>query len=172
MAFFTGTGTTSSGNPIDVVDADAAAITGGAIDNTTIGATTPAAGTFTTLATSSPVTDLQFTSYSETVYTDAAATGAVSIDYDNGPYQVFTLTGNVTFSLINPAATGYVSSVTLELIQDATGSRTVTWPTMEWANNGTAPTLTTSANTVSIVTIWTRDGGTTYRGALVGDDFA
>lgn len=170
MGIYRGSGTAGSGEAIEVVDADNADITGGAIDGTTIGGTTPAAGTFTDLATTNPVEDLEFQSYNETVVTNATATGSVSVNIANGPYHVLTLTGNITLSFTNPAATGYVSSVTVEFIQDATGSRTITWPgSLEW-DSGTAPTLTTSANAVSILTFWTRDGGTTWRGALVADN--
>jgi hypothetical protein len=40
----------------------------------------------------------------------------------------------------------------LALIQDTTGSRTVTWPsTVQWPS-GTAPTLTTTAGKMDIIT--------------------
>jgi hypothetical protein len=38
------------------------------------------------------------------------------------------------------------------IVQDATGSRTVTWPAnVKWPNGGTAPTLSTAANSIDIV---------------------
>jgi len=52
----------------------------------------------------------------------------------------------------------------LTLIQDATGSRSITWPaTVKWAE-GTAPTLSTAAASVDIVTFFFN--GTNYYGSL------
>jgi hypothetical protein len=48
----------------------------------------------------------------------------------------------------------------LKVIQDATGSRAVTWPaSVKWPS-GTAPTLSTAANAIDIVTFYY--DGTSY----------
>jgi hypothetical protein len=58
-----------------------------------------------------------------------------------------TTSTTITFTNTNPGAR-YI----LMLLQDATGSRTVTWPsTVQWAA-GTAPTLTTTASKMDIIT--------------------
>lgn len=58
-----------------------------------------------------------------------------------------TLGGNRTLALSN-ASTG--QCFVIRLIQDATGSRTVTWfSTIKWAG-GTAPTLTTTASKTDV----------------------
>ena len=42
----------------------------------------------------------------------------------------------------------------LKIIQDGSGSRTITWPaTVKWPN-GTGPTLSTAAGAVDIVTLY------------------
>ena len=176
-----------SATAITVVDASSVDLNGGSIDGIAIGATTPAAGTFTTLnstsitdnATATTITmnsdntvSAELKDYSEKVYTNATATGAVSINVDNCPVQDITLTGNVVFTFTNPVATGATSNLTLILTQDGTGTRTITWPgSVKWAG-GSAPTLTTTAAVVSICTFFTPDGGTTWYGFLSGDDFS
>lgn len=66
-----------------------------------------------------------------------------NIDWNNGNHQKITLTGNVTLTFTNPSGIGMR---TLKIVQDATGSRTITWPTIvKWAG-GVAPTITTTAN--------------------------
>jgi hypothetical protein len=70
---------------------------------------------------------------------------SLTIDWNKGNKQRTTLTGNCTFTFTAPT-TG-VANLMLKLIQDGTGSRTVTWPaTVKWPG-GSAPTLTTTATT-------------------------
>jgi hypothetical protein len=50
------------------------------------------------------------------------------------------------------------------------GSETLTWPaSVEWPG-GTQPTLTVGG--VDLLTFYTRDGGTTWRGALAMRDLS
>jgi hypothetical protein len=77
-----------------------------------------------------------------------------------------TLSGNVTLSFSNVPASG-CASVTLFLIQDGTGSRTVTWPGSVIWPGGTAPTLTTTANHVDLIVMMTTNAGTTWRASSV-----
>ena len=76
-----------------------------------------------------------------------------------------TLTADCTFTFSNPPASGTAGTITLILVQDSDGSRTVTWPaSVDWPG-GTAPTLATTANTgTDIITFITTDAGTTWRG--------
>ena len=100
-----------------------------------------------------------------------SASGAQALDVANQSYFAYTLTGNVTFSFSNVPATGTAISVTVELLQDGTGSRTVTWPaSVKWPG-GVAPTLTTTAAKTDIITLLTRDGGTTWYGFVGGQNF-
>lgn len=74
------------------------------------------------------------------------------------------MTANCTYTFTAPAGPANLS---LKLIQDATGSRTATWPaTVKWAG-GTAPTLTTTANAEDLITFYY--DGTNYYGAWLGD---
>ena len=80
--------------------------------------------------------------YTEEVATANTST-AYTIDLAGGSVQILTLTGNCTFTF--PTATAG-KGFTLLLLQDATGSRTVTWPAaVKWPAS-TAPTITSTAS--------------------------
>lgn len=115
------------------------------------------------------IRDAELRNYSETTVT--ANTGAsYTVDLSDGNVFKLTLTSNCTFTFSNAPVTGKSGSFTLVLIQDGTGSRTVTWPaSVDWAG-GTEPTLSTSASSVDILGFFTTDGGTTWYGFLSGSD--
>jgi hypothetical protein len=105
----------------------------------------------------------------ETVST-ANASGATTLNLNNGNVFNSTLTGNTTFSF-SGATNGSACSFTLYLRQDATGSRTVSWPaSVKWS--GGAPSLTSTANAIDILVFESIDGGTTWFGSLVGANFS
>jgi len=110
--------------------------------------------------------------FDKTAYFDAEVDNgnsgtADTIDFGVGNKQKSTLTDNVTFTFTAPPGP---CNLILKLVQDATGSRTVTWPaTVKWPSNGTAPTLSTGANDVDIVSFYF--DGTNYYGQA-GLDFA
>ena len=94
--------------------------------------------------------------------TDAAT---ITPDWDNGSMQSVTIAGNRTIA--NPSNKKDGSTYILKIKQDSTGSRTLTWGTdYKWAG-GTAPTLTTTANAVDIITFFC-DGISLY-GVFSGD---
>jgi len=64
------------------------------------------------------------------------------------------------------------SVLVLEVRQDATGSRLLTWPAAVKWPNGLAPTLSTVANARDRLEFTTRDGGATVDGVMVGAGFA
>jgi hypothetical protein len=97
-------------------------------------------------------------------YADAVVTATTAINWTSGNLQSRTLVANETFTFTAPSGP---TTLILKLIQDATGSRTATWPaTVKWAG-GTAPTLTTAANAVDIVSLFY--DGTNYHGAIILD---
>jgi hypothetical protein len=90
----------------------------------------------------STITSPTITGYTETTVTANTST-AYTIDITAGTLQILTLTGNCTYTF--PTATAG-KSFTLFQKQDATGSRTVTWPaSVKWPG-GTAPTITATAS--------------------------
>jgi hypothetical protein len=80
--------------------------------------------------------------------------------YGSNTYDI-TLTANLTLTLGTPTiAAGQKQSVNV-VIRNPTGGYTVTFPTgVKW-NNGTAPTVVTTAGTILNYSFETTDGGTT-----------
>lgn len=83
-----------------------------------------------------------------------------TIDWNNSQKQKIILTGNATITFTD--ITSGVGNLVLRVIQDGTGSRTVTWDASVLWEGGTAPTLSTGANSVDIVSFYY--DGTNYYG--------
>jgi hypothetical protein len=111
--------------------------------------------------------------YAETSPTVAISAGALTIDLDTGSVFDVVLTANVTsLNLASPPAAGRAGSATLILRQDATGGRTVAWPSsVRWAG-GTPPVVSPAANAVDIYAFITRSGGASWFGFPGGQDFS
>lgn len=84
-----------------------------------------------------------------TPQTISVSTTSTSIDWGAGNKAHVTLgVATTTFVFVDPANSG---NITIKLIQDGGGSRTVTWPaSVKWPSD-TAPTLTTAGGSVDIV---------------------
>lgn len=110
--------------------------------------------------------------YAESLQTPSSSSGTLTADFENGNHVETTLTENVTtLTINNPPATGRVGLMMFKFKQDGTGGWAVTWPSaIKWAG-GTAPVITTTASRTDIITIITYDGGTTYAGAIVGQNY-
>ncbi len=78
-----------------------------------------------------------------------------------------TLNANCTFTF-TALASGLASGMVLILTQDGTGSRLVTWPGSVVWPGGVAPTLSTAAAAVDVLTFLSTDGGTTWFGFQTG----
>jgi hypothetical protein len=89
-----------------------------------------------------------------------SGTGTVTFSWNDANIQSVTLTGNCTFAFSNPLSG---ASYQIIITQDATGGRTITFPTIRW-EGGTVPSLTGTANSQDIVTL-TYDG-TNYYGVI------
>ena len=149
----TGTGTTTWSNELTATTIAGATLTGAVVGGDQI------------------MSAVTHKDYAETCAENAAVTGTVSIDMNNGNVHSITLTGAATLTFDNPVATGDSSSFTLIVKQDGTGSRLITWPgTVKWAAN-TAPTLTTTADRYDILAFTTVDGGNCWFGFVAGQDF-
>jgi hypothetical protein len=90
-------------------------------------------------------------------YVELADAPAITVDWSQGNTQSVTLGGNRTLVFSNGQKGG---KYLLILKQDATGSRTVTWPfTVRWPGTS-GPTLTTTANKTDYVSFFYN--GVTY----------
>lgn len=103
-----------------------------------------------------------------TVVTANSST-SYTIDTSAGSVHDITLTGNCTFTF---TAAQTDSGIELYLRQDATGSRTVTWPASVVWPGGTAPTITATASNYDKYIFRTIDGGTTWEGGTVGQAYS
>ena len=108
--------------------------------------------------------------YGETVVTANSST-SYTIDLTEGNVFDITLTGNCAFTFANPPASGVAGSFTLLLKQDATGSRTATWPSAVAWLGGSEPTLSTTGSQMDILTFTTVDEGSTWYGAVVAQGY-
>lgn len=131
-------------------------------------ATKTVAQVFSDLVLSRPL----FKDFGEVAQTVSSASNIMTIDCTLGNHVNTTLTENTTLTLSNPSPTGNRCLVMWKITQDGTGSRTVTWPaSVKWAS-GAAPTLTTTAAGVDIITLMTDNAGTTWYGGVFGKAFA
>jgi collagen type VII alpha len=125
----------------------------GTTDTQTLTNKTVEAGTFTN-------------GYTEEVATANTST-AYTIDLAGGSVQILTLTGNVTYTFPTPVAG---KSFILVQKQDATGSRTVTWPaSVDWPS-ATAPTLTATALRADKF-VFTAIDGSNWLGSVAGQNY-
>ena len=104
--------------------------------------------------------DFQAHSAGFTLQTYTGVVGTTTIDWTAGNKAKFTFgAGNETLAFTAPSKP---CSLTLVVIQDSTGGRTITWPsTVKWVG-GTAPTLSTAANAIDIISFFY--DGTNYYG--------
>jgi len=90
---------------------------------------------------------------------DGNSSTADTIDWGASLKHKSTLTGNCTYTFTAPTGP---CNLLLKVIQDATGSRTATWPaSVKWAG-GAAPTLSTAASAIDIISFYY--DGTNYYG--------
>ena len=120
----------------------------------------------------------------EKIGTSTVGTTVVTVDLSTGNFfevDLEGLTGNcVTFTISNPDATSsMVSNFVMKIVQGSTTTtRNFVWSTIvsngtniDWAG-GAGPDITTGADKVDILSFTSYDGGSTWYGAIVGQDFS
>lgn len=146
----------------------------GALDMGTNAVTNASNGTFSgTIASALTDTDqVQNKDYNESINTQTATTGTVTIDLSTANYHEIEADGDITIAFSNVSSSPPVNSLTLYLYDDdTTGPHTITWPaSVEWSN-GNAETTIPSDGDIEISLI-SPDGGTTWRARLSGEAFA
>ena len=93
----------------------------------------------------------------------ANATGNTTLDFDANQNHVLTATGNVT--LVNPSTESVGQSGIICLIQDGTGSRTLTLGTDYETAGGAGITISTTANAVDIIPYFVKAANSIQLGA-------
>jgi hypothetical protein len=117
----------------------------------------------------------------EAVETLTIASNVVTVDLSRAQNFLLTATDNVNqFTIINPPSEA--SSFTIKITQDATGGRVIDIDDFRtsggslipvfWSGGGVLPIITPTANRSDIYTFKTFDGGSTWYGIVVGQNFA
>lgn len=130
-----------------------------AVDQSQVGGLVSSLATLTT-SLSSLNTSLSTKAPLQEAINNVATSGSGTVtipDPTVSPFKTYSkiiLTGNCTIALPTVTTAGVIS-ITLMLIQDATGGRVPTLPgTITWVG-GSAPTITTTANAATEVVLWT-----------------
>jgi len=134
-------------------------------DTGTSGNTVPlldGANTWSGAQTFSALVTLENYAFDADQITPSAGAATVNCASGNANFFYATAAGAVTWTFSNPPASGTVYEFTLELTNGGAGAQT--WPaSVKWHTpGGTAPTLKTTG--VDVLTFYSRDGGTTWRG--------
>lgn len=97
-----------------------------------------------------------------------SVSGATTLDLSTANHFTLTIGGTTTLSFTNPTASDELCGFVVNITNGA--SSTLNFPSsVDWPS-ATAPTLSTSGTDTLV--FWTYDGGTNYKGALVGAAFA
>lgn len=112
--------------------------------------------------------------YAEVTTEATSVSTVLTLDLNNGNVFKTTLFENlsdISFTNLNPDNT-MTTTVSLKITQDAASARTITWPdNVNWSG-GTAPTMTATLSAYDRYIFVTDDGGTTWDGSVVGQDFS
>lgn len=125
-------------------------------------ATSISSGTITATGSIVSNSDMTAKRYKLTMPVATSASSTTNLDLSTGNIFTINLVANIsTFNLTNPAVGTYL----LKFVQDATGSRTVSFPVAwNWAG-GIAPIITATARKLDIVTLIY--DGTNYYATIV-----
>ena len=123
----------------------------------------------TTVLNTGITTDSMIAGTKRTVPVDhtPGVAGTATLNLSEGVvHDIVMPAGNITIAISNEVD-GHI--FTVRILQDGTGSRTVTWfSTIKWAG-GSAPTLTTTADKADMF-IFRCTGTDTYDGFIIGQD--
>jgi hypothetical protein len=106
-----------------------------------------------------------FKGYTEFVSNVTVSTTTTTLDLSTANFFNCTMSSNTTFTFSNAPA-GKMVSFTIIAAQDATGGRTITWPTGTKFSGGASPPQTTTANAIDVWTLLTYNGGSTWINSL------
>jgi hypothetical protein len=94
--------------------------------------------------------------------------GTVSLNMNLSRFFYADLVSSTTLSFTNPPASGDVCFFMLEITDTSSGAASITWPgSVDWPG-GSPPTITSDG--VDVIAFYSRDGGTTWRGAVAQAD--
>lgn len=117
------------------------------------------------------IQQVQLKNYTETGYSIGNSGTSTQLSFANGTYQTVTLNGNCSFSFTGLPSTNNGATLLLKLVQDGTGGRTATFPGVKWSG-GSAPTVSSAAGAISILSFTVFGDGNTIYGNVAGLGFA
>jgi hypothetical protein len=144
---------------LDAVEDDTTPILGGDLDVGGNSIVSVSNGNIVIAPNGSGKTVVAALNYNEGAIHTVTYASTITPNVTNGNVQTVTLTGNVTFNAFASPVAG--QSLTLKVVQDATGSRLLT-STMKFA--GASKTLSTAANSIDIISVYY--DGTDYFASL------
>tara|TARA_R110002051_G_scaffold407_6_gene1801 strand:+ start:1005 stop:1538 length:534 start_codon:yes stop_codon:yes gene_type:complete len=95
--------------------------------------------------------------------TDTSNTGSVTLDFTTYQNHILTFTGNVTLANPSTESIGLVGIIVI--IQDGTGSRTLSLGTDYETAGGAGITISTGANAVDVIPYFVKASGSIQLGA-------
>ncbi len=116
----------------------------------------------------------RFKKYAEVTQNPTITNNELILDAELGVNAEVALTADIsTFQFTNlNSGSDLVTTFTVRFTQGDPDLRNITWPdSVLWAG-GTAPTMTQTAGAVDIYGLITYDGGTTFYGAVIGQNFS
>jgi hypothetical protein len=127
------------------------------------------ARTFDLIASSFDLNETPFIDFTVQNQLQITIAGTFTIDYRQGQSIHTTLNQNITSVVINNVpASGVLAQIEIEITQDASVARTITWPaSVQWPG-GTAPDLSTLSSK-HLIHLRSRDGGVTWLGTFASD---
>jgi hypothetical protein len=106
----------------------------------------------------------------EAVVNVGAVSGTQTLNLQSGNIFQVKPNGSITVAFSNVPASGTFVGALIRHEGDGT-ARTYTWPTTtKWAY-GEAPTMTSTNAKFDLVSLFTYDGGTTYFGQILGQNY-
>ena len=140
-----------------------------ATHNTTFGTINTSLSTMNTTFSGNVTGTLK--GYKDYIVTNAAVTGANTVDLSVSNWYKYTLTANSTITFSNAPASGNGGTVTIITIQGTGGNKNITWAnTIYWAGGQVPPISNAATGNTDIWTFYTFDGGSTYIGTLAVKD--
>lgn len=136
-------------------NANAVAITGGAIDGTAIGGSTPAAAAVTTLTASGQSNFTGSTLIQKHVTGNTGA--AYSMNATDGALFDLTLNSDCTITIAESIAAAQTQFFNAIITQDGTGGHTLAWSGVTWAS-GVAPSMPTAIGAVLYLSFMAKNG--------------
>jgi hypothetical protein len=123
------------------------------------------------------VGNARFQTYSQNVLSSTVSSGSVTVDLSRGQYFDVTPTANVTSFVISNVPSG-ASTFTLKIaggytanLDNFVNSGGVSIP-VYWPGGGVLPIVTPNASRFDVYSFTTFDGGSTWLGTVIGQNFA